>query len=98
VLDPHAQQKQAHLAGGLFTSAYFSVPKGPTPHRNTHVEHRFLHWRARGGKVDREHCGSECGTLILVVACNPPEVPTLHYTPYTFTLKKDILHSLSDPC
>jgi hypothetical protein len=23
--------------------AYFSVPKGPTPHRNTHVKHRFLH-------------------------------------------------------
>jgi hypothetical protein len=26
--------------------AYFSVPEGPTPHRNHHVQHRLLHWRS----------------------------------------------------
>jgi hypothetical protein len=39
----HNNSRQAgDQAEGIFC-AYFSVPKGPPPHRNTHVRHRFLY-------------------------------------------------------
>jgi hypothetical protein len=43
------KHRRHYAASSKKKRAYFSVPKGPTPHRNHHVKHRLLHRRTLPG-------------------------------------------------